>query len=344
MLKLMHGISIIYLFCLMIVGCSMTKMTANQTTAILVKAAATYDRESDLELAEQASLSNLKMLEGILEVTPDNSDLLLLASSSFSRYAFGFIEDRIEIADEQYDFEERDRLTKRAVDFYERGKAYGLRLLAQSRKEFPEAIEQDLKQFSKELGHLEKKHVPALFWTAYAWSSMINLQQHKPALLIELPRVELMMQRVLELDESFFFGGAHLFYGVYYGGRPKMLGGDLKKTKEHLERAVEISGGKYLMAKFFLAIYYAVPAQDKELFERVLQEILLASPDLFLEQRLANELAKRRAKRWLNRTDDLFLQNSMLPIIGSDGIGIQVIKHVTLPRNTFCEAASFQES
>jgi len=37
----------------------MAKMTANQTTAILVKAVATYDRESDLELAEQASLSNL---------------------------------------------------------------------------------------------------------------------------------------------------------------------------------------------------------------------------------------------------------------------------------------------
>jgi len=299
-------IPVIYFLCLMIAGCSITKMTANQTTAILVKAASTYDKESDLELAEQASLGNLKMLEGLLEVTPGNADLLLLTSGSFSRYAFGFIEDRKEIASERNDLKERDKQVRRAVDFYERGKAYGLRLLAQSRREFPEAVKQDLKQFSAELEHLEKKHVPALFWTAYAWGSIINLQQNKPERLIELPRVEMMMERVLELDESFFFGGAHLFYGVYYGGRPKMFGGDPEKAKQHLEQAVEISSSKYLMAKFFLARYYAVPAQDKESFERVLQDILSAPPDLFPEQRLANELAKRRAERWLSRTDELF--------------------------------------
>ncbi len=306
MLRSGYKIPVIYFLCLMITGCSITKMTANQTTAILVKAAATYDKESDLELAEQASLGNLKMLEGLLEVTPDNADLLLLTSGSFSRYAFGFVEDRKEIASERNDLKERDKQIRRAVDFYERGKAYGLRLLAQSRREFPEAVKQDLKQFSAELEHLEKKHVPALFWTAYAWGSIINLQQNKPERLIELPRAEMMMERVLELDESFFFGGAHLFYGVYYGGRPKMFGGDPKEAKQHLERAVEISNGKYLMAKFFLARYYAVPAQDKEFFERVLQEILSAPPDLFPEQRLANELAKRRAERWLSRTNELF--------------------------------------
>ncbi len=66
------------LFCflwLLSIGCSMTKMAANQTTAIIIKAAPAFDRESDLELAEQAILSNLKMLEGLLEITPDNPDL-----------------------------------------------------------------------------------------------------------------------------------------------------------------------------------------------------------------------------------------------------------------------------
>ncbi|MFC1714753.1 TRAP transporter TatT component family protein [Candidatus Poribacteria bacterium] len=279
----------------------MTNFTANRTTMILVKAAVAYDRESDLELAEQAIPSNLKMLEGLLEVTPNNKDLLWLTSSSFTRYAFGFVEERIEIADEQYDLVERDRLIRRAVDFYERGKTYGLRLMAQSRKKFPEVMEQDLEHFSAELKHLKKKHVPALFWTAYAWGSIINLQQGEPARLAELPRVEIMMQRVLELDESYFLGGVHMFYGAYYVNR-----GDPSKAKQHLERAIEISDGKYLMAKFLLARHYSVSVQDKELFQRTLQEILSAPSDLFPEQRLANELAKRRAKRWLKRADELF--------------------------------------
>lgn len=308
MLKSKHVILTMCLLCLMATGCSMTKIAANQTTAILVKAAPTYDRETDLELAEQAGLSNLKMLEGLLEVTPDNADLLLLTSSSFTRYAFGFIEERIDVADERYDLEEKDKLVKRAVDFYERAKVYSLRLIAQSRSKFPEVIEQNLEQFSAELKHFKKKHVPALFWTAYAWGSIINLQQDKPARLAELPKVESMMQRVLELDESFFFGGAHLFYGAYYGGRPEMLGGDPSEAKQHIERAIEISNGKYLMAKFLLAKYYSVSVQDRELFEHTLQEILSAPPDLFPEQRLANELAKRRAERWLKRADELFFE------------------------------------
>ena len=93
---------------------------------------------------------------------------------------------------------------------------------------------------------------------------------------------------------------------MYYGGRAEMLGGDPSKAKEYLERAIEISQGKHLMARFLLAKYYAVPAQDRELFERTLQEILLAPTEQFPEQRLANELAKRRARRWLKHTDEIF--------------------------------------
>jgi len=280
----------------------MTKMAANQTTAILVKATPTYDRETDLELAEQAIVNNLKMLEGLLEITPNNSDLLLLTSSSFTRYAFGFIEENIDIADERNDFEEKDRLVARAVDFYERGRIYGLKLIAQSRKKFPAILEQDLEQLSSELKHFKKKHVPALFWTAYAWGSIINLQQDEPSRLVELPEVELMMQRVMELDENYFFGGVHLFYGAYYA-RPT---GDLAKAKQHLQRAIEINNGKYLMANLLLAKYYAIPVQNRELFEQILQDIISAPPDLFPEQRLANELAKRRAERLLKRSDELF--------------------------------------
>ena len=163
-----------------------------------------------------------------------------------------------------------------------------------------------MESLSLELKRCKREDVPALFWTAYAWGSIINLRQDDPAQLIHLPRVELMMRRVLELDETYFFGGPHLFYGSYYGSRPAMLGGHPTKARQHLQRAIEISDGKYLMAKFMLARYYAVMAQDREMFEEILQEIISAPPDLFPEQGLANQLAKRKAKRWLRRVDERF--------------------------------------
>ena len=52
-----------------------------------------------------------------------------------------------------------------------------------------------------------------------------------------------------------------------------MLGGDPAKAKKYLERAIEISSGRYLMPKFMLAKYYYVSIQDRELFVNTLQEI-----------------------------------------------------------------------
>jgi hypothetical protein len=272
----------------------------------MLLAAPTYDSESDPVLAEQAAAGNLKMMEGLLEVTPDDAELLLLTSRSFTSYAFGFIEEEVEIADEQYDFETKAALVKRAVGFYERGREYGMRWIAQKRSDFSGAVDRDLDSLAAALQEFTREDVPGLFWTAYAWGSIINLQQSEPARLAELSKVEVMMERIRELDETFFFGGAHLFYGTFYGSRPEMLGGDPARSKKHLERAIEITGGRYLMAKYLLAKFYAVQTQDRELFETTLREIIDAPSDLFPEQRLANELAKRRARRMLERVDDLF--------------------------------------
>lgn len=299
-------IALVCLFGVLLSGCSLTRLTARQTAAMIIRAAPAYDRETDLELAEQAIVGNLKLLDGLLEVAPDDRDLLLFTSSSYSRYAFGFIEGEMDAASERNDLEAKERLLARAVDFHERGMKYGLRALSQAHEEFPEVLEQGLDALSSALNRMRKKDVPALFWTAYAWGNIVNLQQDEPARIAELPQVELMMRRVLELDEVFYFGGPHLFYGVYFGSRPRMLGGDPEKARQHLLRAVEITGGKYLLARFLLARFYAIPAQDRVLFEKTLTEILAAPPDLFPEQALANQIARRNAAHWLRHADWLF--------------------------------------
>lgn len=86
-----------------------------------------------------------------------------------------------------------------------------------------------------------------------------------------------------------------------------MLGGDPEKAKQHLLQAIAISDGKYLIPKFLLAKYYAVQAQDRDLFEKTLHEIIQAPSGLLPEQALANQLAKRNAERWITYIDDLFL-------------------------------------
>ena len=124
--------------------------------------------------------------------------------------------------------------------------------------------------------------------------------------VIDLARVELMMGRVLELDETFYFGSAHLFYAVYYGDRAPTIGGDPEKAKEHIAHVDRINDGKFLMSKLYLARYYAYPKQDLKLYKQSLQEVLDAPSDIYPGEEAATSLAKSRSKRWLDQADVLF--------------------------------------
>lgn len=272
-------------------ACSMQRLAVRSTQGILEKGLEAMYEEDDLQLAEQAVASNLKLLEALVRSDPKNRKVLLMTSQGYSSYALGFVEDT-------------DR--QRARKFYARGRDFGLRILNQ-KKEFRAALTADLSSFASSLKHFSKKDVPALFWTANGWGNWINLGLNDPEALAQLPKVRLLMERVLELDESYFYGSAHLFFGSLYGGTPKMLGGDPQKSKWHFERCLEINGGRFLMTYVLYARYYAVQIQDRQLFQSLLRKVLDTSLDILPEQRLANRIAQKKAGLLLARIDDLFL-------------------------------------
>jgi hypothetical protein len=85
-----------------------------------------------------------------------------------------------------------------------------------------------------------------------------------------------------------------------------MLGGKPEKAKEYFEKCLSISNGNFLLAKLFYAKTYAVQVQDQPLFESLLKQIDEASLDALPDVRLANAVAKQKAKRLSGRTNDLF--------------------------------------
>jgi hypothetical protein len=124
--------------------------------------------------------------------------------------------------------------------------------------------------------------------------------------LAELPRVELMMQRVLELDEGFNYGSPHLFMGIWFASRPKVAGGDLRKSQEHFLKAIELGEGKFLMAYVYYANYYARQALDKDLFISTLQKVLKTPADILPDLTLLNTVAKKQAKELMSRVEEYF--------------------------------------
>jgi len=261
-----------------------------------------FFEEEDIKLAEDAIPTNLKLIDGMIKASPNNEKLLITASRLYTSYAFGFLEQTYF----SYNEDEKAQINnKRAKAFYLRAKNYGMQILTKNPK-FKNALTASFDDFSAVVSNMNKDQIDALFWTAYAWGNLINLSKDDTDAIVDLGRVEIMMKRILELDETYYNAGAHLFYMVYYGSRPEMLGGSPEKAKEHYEKAIKITDNKFLMADFLYAEYYAIQVQDKELFKSLLNKIIEFDGTTYPQERLTNEIAKKKAQALIKLEDDLF--------------------------------------
>ena len=148
--------------------------------------------------------------------------------------------------------------------------------------------------------------MPALFWTASCLGKWIDLSRDDLALVASLANVAILMQRVLELDDEFYYGGAHLFFGAYYGGRSPMLGGDFDRAEAEFQRAAEINDNKLLIVNLLRAEFLDRQRLDQQAFHQHLTAILDAPEDLYPEMALVNGIAKQRAALLLDLEGEWF--------------------------------------
>ncbi|MFN0157196.1 MAG: TRAP transporter TatT component family protein [Bacteroidota bacterium] len=249
-----------------------------------------FTEEQDLDLAEKALPSNLKLLEVMLKSDPGNEEILLLLSQGYNSYALGFVEDHD---------------PERARMLYQRGVGYAMRILREDEL-FARAFDGRLDDLKSELAKKGKDDVPAVFWAAFGLGSYIQLSLTHPEAIADLPKAEMMMKFVVSTDSTFYYGGAHVFLGTLYGSRPKMLGGNVELSRHHFETALRINGGKFLMTYVYYARSYAVQTLNEALFEELLARVNDASLEILPEFRLANAIAKKKGESLQSRKMELF--------------------------------------
>ena len=271
-------------------GCSTSQLVARGAAPLIDHGMVAMNRETDLELARASIPANLKMIEALLLADPGNVAYRVQAAMGFYGYALGFVE-----ADDP----------DRAVALYQRARDHAL--VALDRAGMAQAtLTGDAAELERALAKLDARAVPALFWTASTWGKWIELQLDDPARLAELPRVEALMQRVLALDETYYHGGAHVFFGVYYGGRAPMFGGDFARAARHFDWAAVLNQNRLLLVEVYRARYLLRQMGEREAFHTILSRVLdaPASPDP--ELNLANALAKKQAADLLAQEENLF--------------------------------------
>jgi hypothetical protein len=266
-----------------------TGCTSLIVNPLLDPLALSLQKQTDLELLEEGSPSLLLLLDGLIAGDPDNVRLLMTATKAYGAYATILYEDG---------------KTERAVNMSVKARNYGISLINQLHG-LKNINGQTLGEIEKALAKIPQDQVGYLFWGAYGWATWIQHQEGAAAAMADLPIVELIMLRVVELDDSYYFGGAHIFLGSYYGGRPRIYGGKPEISRKHFERALEINQRQFLLTQVAYAQTYARMMFDRELYLKLLKEVI-EEPLKDSDMASSNKLAKVMAEKLIDQVDEFF--------------------------------------
>lgn len=261
-------------------SCSSLKRAAVGTTAsLLYEATPAVEAESDFDLFKESVLANIKVMEGLLSVSPNDEDLLAALTKAYAGYGFGVYET-MDLEDAIKD--RRDRPWKeRAMLFYSRAIFYGERYLQINDVTFKGLLSnlRDSKgqeYLNHALAEKEKRDREVALFTAQSLAGLINYQRDSMVMVGQLPIAKALFDWGCHYDSSINYGACDLFYGAYYAGRPKMLGGDAKKGREYFEAAVTKYPDNYLIDAAFLQ-YYAMPMLDEEIYQKIKVKVMKAA-------------------------------------------------------------------
>jgi hypothetical protein len=282
-----HLLPFRYLLLLLMVftlgGCTSmitSRLGNNLSSAIL--------NQDDPETVKAGAPAYLLLVDSLIEGNPKDVAVLIAGAKLYSVYDAIFVED----------VERARRLSSKAKNYARRAMCLKQDALC--------AVDQGpFTAMLPVLGETRYEHLPALYTYALVWALWIQHHSDNWAAVADLPKIEAMLNRVVELKDDFEQGQAHLYLGILHAQRPPALGGNPKLARRHFEKALHHSQGKDLMVKVEYAKRYGRMMFDQELHDRLLNEVLNAEV-VVPGHTLSNVLAQRQARELLQSSADYF--------------------------------------
>ena len=281
-------------------GCSIRQLAVRQLGSALAQGGGAFAQEEDVRLAGEAIPFSLKLIESLLLQDPGNTDLLTAAAAGFTQYAYGWVHqpaDFAEDADPAAAAAERER----AARLYLRANRYAT-----------EALEKLLPGFSTDrsaaLASANASHVPLLYWHAASLGAALSVSKQNASLLARIPEVASSIDAAHRLDTDWNLGALHAFQIAFEPARTDRTTPTKQRVEAAFSEAMRASGGLSAAPLVTLAETLCVQEQDGERFSLLLQQALAIDLDQAPDLRLANRIAQERARWLLERKDDLILE------------------------------------
>jgi hypothetical protein len=267
-------------------GCS--AIVSNVSADLADNLSAAILNQDDPELVREALPSYLLLLDSLVEGSPDSPATLAAAAQLYAAYGAALVNDP-----------DRARiLTARARD-------YGARALCAAERSACGLDALRFDDYAVVIRDIDERDVEALYSYSLGTLAFIRSNADDFGALASLPKVELALQQVMALEPGDLAASTCMYLGILNTLRPASLGGQPEAGRNWFERAIELSEGKDLSVKVEFARGYARLVYDRELHDRLLNDVLSAEveqPDLTL----FNLLAQSEARDLLLTADDYF--------------------------------------
>jgi len=287
---------------LLLAGCSIRTMAVNALADELASSTGgALTQDDDLQLVGEAVPFALKLMEILHESAPEHEGLCEALASGFTQYAIVWAQHPAEQLKYQ-DFKAYKTGIERSGRLLLRARGYALEGMELRHPGFSQGLEEDT---DAALQATTTEDVGLLYWLGASWRAAISNSRENPEMIGQFPTVAAILQRALELDESYDRGALHEIMVSLEPALP-LPGGD-ERALQHYERVLELAGGCKASPHVSLATALYIDKQDRQRFEALLEQALAVDVAACPDDRLANEYARSQARFLLEHLDDLFL-------------------------------------
>ncbi len=284
--RLMRKILVIVAMSLLSSGC--TILVSNAASSFSENLGAAVLNQDDPELVQDGLPTLMLTLDSMIEGSPDNPQLLAAGANLYAIYGglFDLDEDR-------------------ALKLTARARRYGLKAMCETYEPSCAWPGMTYDEFVATLEGIGPKHADVLYSYGFASLSFLQARTSDYDTIAEFPLVQALFDHYLNISGDAVNSSVYTYIGTMHTLRPPSLGGEPELAREFFERAIAESGGHDLGAKVAYAKGYAKLLYERELHDRLLNEVLEADPnqDGFV---LTNVMAQKEAAALLAEADDYF--------------------------------------
>ncbi len=245
--------------------------------------------QEDPKIVRDGAPAYLLLLDSLVAGNPENPVILSSASDLYTSYSAIFVND-----------------ANRSKVLSERALKYSKKALCISYEDSCNWDDYSFDDFNLSLDDFDMKYSDLLL--TYSTSYLVYIRSHSNDwnAIARLPYIESALEYYVEKNpETENIDSVYTYLGILSTLLPPALGGDYEKGKRYFENAIEFSGDQNLSAKVEYALSYARPLYDRELHDKLLQEVISSNP-VKKNYTLLNVIAKEQANAMLEDADEYF--------------------------------------